>query len=183
MFKPLTSRDFNKTGVYCWKNSINGLFYVGSAASSFRVRRNLHLSDLRNSKHRNEYFQRAWDKYGEKSFQFLILTICLKDNCIKWEQHWMDKLNSYNRNSGYNLSPTAGNTLGFHHSEESKLRMSLKHKGKILSKEHVANIKIASTGRKHSQQAKDKISNALKGRVISLEARRRMSVSARNRRK
>jgi group I intron endonuclease len=51
------------------------------------------------------------------------------------------------------------NMLGKKHSEETKKKMSEKHKGKILTQEHINNIKKSTKGILKTQEWKDKISN------------------------
>ena len=48
-------------------------------------------------------------------------------------------------------------------SEESKMKNSLSHKGKIRSKEHCINISIGKKGHPVSSETKEKISKSLKG--------------------
>jgi group I intron endonuclease len=117
-----------KTGVYCWRNLMNGKVYVGSAEVSLAKRKCNHLSDLRQNIHCNIYLQRAWNKYGQKCFKFVVLERCRGDYCVAREQYWMDALNCYHPDYGYNLSPTAGNSSGYRHTDECKKRMGEKQR-------------------------------------------------------
>ena len=49
----------------------------------------------------------------------------------------------------------------FKYSEESKLKMSLTKKGKVLSKKHRENISIANIGKKQPDSQKEKVAEAL----------------------
>ncbi len=68
---------------------------------------------------------RAIVKYGYINFCFVILETCLLEHVLEREQFWLDFLKPE-----YNLSPTAGSTLGVYLSEETKSKMSLAHLGK-----------------------------------------------------
>lgn len=177
------------TGIYKILNKITGKFYIGSAVS-IEARWRRHKHDLRNNKHQNIHLQRAWIKYWEIDFEFIIIKICDKENLIKHEQLYLDWLKPYNRDIGYNLTPTAGNSNGVKHSEETRKRMSeakkkmtketkqlmsQQRKGKKLSEEHKIKIAAGGKGRKFTQETKDKISKAHKGRTFSDERKAQMS--------
>jgi len=52
----------------------------------------------------------------------------------------LNKTKSYNRAFGYNININASSSLGVKRTEEYKKRLSVSHKGKTLSKEHVDKI-------------------------------------------
>ena len=119
--------DLGKTGIYAIVNKVNGKFYVGSAArvdsrksrKGFYIRWKNHLLQLRFNKHHSKYLQNAWNKYGEENFEFRILHFCPPEECIQFEQIYLNLLCPH-----YNMSPTAGSTLGVRHSEETKTKNS-----------------------------------------------------------
>ena len=138
-------------GIYEIKNVLNDHRYIGSSVHIYR-RWGLHKWTLQHNKHRNVYLQRAWNKYGEKCFEFNMLETCepVKDIILFIEQKYLDL------NPAYNLCKVAGNTMGrkhskeakrklsvfrssqvgkYHHSEESKRLMSVAHIGKVVSEE------------------------------------------------
>lgn len=55
----------------------------------------------------------------------MILWECEPEECLDWEQWWMDKLEAANPKKGYNSSPTAGSTLGCKHTHSPE--SSAKH--------------------------------------------------------
>lgn len=59
-------------GIYKIINITNNKFYVGSAVDLKR-RKTRHFSELRNGKHNNAKLQNSWNKYGEKSFIFVVV--------------------------------------------------------------------------------------------------------------
>lgn len=77
-------------------------------------------------------------------------------------------------------NPSAiGNTYrrGSHHSEESKAKMSVAHRGHIMSPETRANMAAAQTGRRATPETRAKLSALKKGVPVSLEARAKISAA------
>lgn len=153
-------------GVYCIRNIINGKVYIGSAATSFRHRWNCHRSDLRLGKNRSTLLQRAWNKYGESSFEFTILIICEKHECIKHEQFFINKYDSSNPNIGYNISPTAGSSLGVKQSEETIKKISENTKKQYANPATRANI-IAARKRRFDDPNERKKASELFRSILS----------------
>jgi group I intron endonuclease len=108
----LEDKDPHKPGVYILLNTKNEKVYVGSASKSIWKRFREHRSALRRGLHCNTYLQRAWDKYGEDAFVFVVAENTATEECLAAEQSWIDKLDATNRNKGYNRCPRAGNSLG-----------------------------------------------------------------------
>jgi group I intron endonuclease len=71
---------------------------------------------------------------------------------LEREQYHLNLINPFDKNITYNLCKTAGNMLGFKHSDETKLKMSIKQ----LGNKH-------SLGHQHSNDTKTKMSNSHKG--------------------
>lgn len=112
-----TNEDMKKFGVYAIKNIINGNFYIGSTTTYFQERLSEHYRNLIKNEHTNKYFQNAWNKYGKKNFEFLILEILNnKNNVINREQFWLDyyKINY----KIYNICLIANSTLGVKPTQE-----------------------------------------------------------------
>jgi len=102
------------SGIYTIVNEVNGKSYIGSACS-FRKRWATHRSDLKKGTHHSTYLQRAWNKYGEENFYFGVLEpVENKEDLVAREQFWLDTLKPE-----YNISPTAGSSLGARQSEET----------------------------------------------------------------
>jgi group I intron endonuclease len=62
-----------KKGIYIIKNKVNNKIYIGVATVSFEKRWHEHINALKNKTHKNKHIQRAWDKYGEDNFEFIVL--------------------------------------------------------------------------------------------------------------
>lgn len=78
-------------GIYQILNLETNDCYVGSSVSIAR-RWTRHASELRHGLHINQRLQRAWNKYGETSFAFLILEETERDVLTVREQWWIDSL-------------------------------------------------------------------------------------------
>jgi group I intron endonuclease len=184
----------NKIGVYKITNIRNNKVYIGSS-NNILFRWEQHKILLRANRHYNPRLQKAWDTYGERSFQFKIIKRTTLKKLLKVEQYYIDKFESYKPKNGYNISRIAGRASGWHHSEESRIKISkaskgrkaskkqiessrLRFLGKKLFKVHVKNLKKAWkrrkargdvpywTGKKRSKKTNLKIAKKLKGRKI-----------------
>ena len=102
----------------------NGKVYVGSAVNP-RNRWMAHRTCLRGGTHHSRYLQHSWDKYGEDAFVFEIIEpVLFTEDLIVREQHWIDVLRAADRKHGFNLSPTAGSTLGVKATNETRAKLS-----------------------------------------------------------
>lgn len=111
------------TGAYGIFNTVNGKVYVGSVVTSFQRRKRQHFWHLKKGTHHSKHLQRAYDKYGADCFDFRVLERCPPEEALVVEQRWIDSLDSANMRKGYNISPTAGNTAGRKHSEETRAKI------------------------------------------------------------
>lgn len=111
-------------GVYKITNLINGKFYIGSTTGSIKKRKREHLSLLRRNKHHSRYLQFAYNKYGEQVFDFQMLEVCPKEDCLEKEQYYLDLLKPK-----YNMNPKAINCEGRKVSKITKEKISKKLKG------------------------------------------------------
>lgn len=110
----------NCSGVYIFRNTISGKCYIGSTVMTLKKRMEHHLWHLRENKHKNNHFQSAWNKYGEDVFEYDILEVCDKKECLIKEQYYLDTVlfaqefingvsNKF-RELGYNINPLATGT-------------------------------------------------------------------------
>jgi len=159
-----------KSGIYKILNKVNGKFYIGSAIDLIK-RWKEHAYYLNNSTHKNTHLQSAWNKYWDVSFEFIILEICDPKILIIREQFWIDWTDCCNRKVGYNINPTAGNMLGFKHSEETKSKL----KNRTYTDQMKANMAKGQKGKIYSQETKDKWSKIRKGRIVSEQVKVKVS--------
>lgn len=198
------------SGVYTITNLENSKVYVGFTVDLDK-RWDGHKQSLRRGDHCNIHLQRAWNKYGEGSFEFDILEyLDSLEELPLAEQFWC-KIYQLEGRELYNIAtPGKAGMLGRKHTEESKRKMSeilignqrsldYKHSeetrrrmsealkgnqhtlGHSLSKEHRRKIGDAFRGKSLSKEHCDKISAALIGHGVSKEARRKIGEATKNR--
>lgn len=146
VLKSYTSEEISNlyaTGIYKIENKVNGKFYIGSACNlgkipsttGFYFRWYGHIKALEYGNHGNQHLQRAWDKYGSENFDFQIVHTCPPEECLQFEQLYLNFLCPH-----YNICLTAGNMLGYRHTEEAKQRIGSAFRGKKRSEEVKAKI-------------------------------------------
>lgn len=118
---------FNQlSGIYRILNKINGNCYIGSSLN-VEKRYKHHLSTLRHNSGRCSILQKAFNKYGEDNFEFQVILCCKPEYRLYYEQQLIRELNSqYNVFTNVSDSPLRQFTF----TEQSKLKMSIAHKGK-----------------------------------------------------
>jgi group I intron endonuclease len=160
------------SGIYKITNSINGKFYIGSSVD-IRWRWYTHKYELSKGTHSNKYLQNAWNKYGEESFEFSIISFVKKNLLIDKEQQILNETKCYQREVGYNISRIANSPfLGRRHTEESKRKISKSKLGKPRSEETKRKLSEAQKGKTIPQETRDKISKTLKGRPSPMKGRK-----------
>jgi len=111
-------------GIYALMNNANGMWYIGSSCK-LRKRANEHISDLRANRHGNRHLQRAFAKYGEDTFKFLLVEYCDKSALIQREQYWIDRLKPQ-----FNIVQIAGIVCNTEKSLNHRLALSKALKGR-----------------------------------------------------
>jgi hypothetical protein len=142
-----------KAGVYIILNIVNGKYYIGSAINlTNRIKK--HITGQSSNKH----LQNAINLYGLQNFALIILDICdpNKKVLLELEQLALDLWKP-----AYNILTTAGSSLGFKHSSETKALMSKAKQDVFNGENH------PMYGKNHSEVAKAKIGAAQKGRQHS----------------
>lgn len=128
-----------KTGIYRIYNKSNDKSYVGQALD-IETRWNGHKRELKDGSHHNILLQRDWDKYGENSFEFSVLSECKPIELNVMEKLYID---IYNCTSvGYNVA-------------EGNRAISKRYKSELLSKDKEG-IKVES---KPTEKEKNKCKN------------------------
>lgn len=118
-----------ESGVYKIENKVNGKVYVGSS-KNIRIRKNGHLHKLRKGIHQSNLLQDAFNEYGEENFKLTVLEYCSEDSLLDKEAEWVKRLESNNREKGYNVRIHVTSNKGIKHTVESKRKMSEGRKGK-----------------------------------------------------
>nr|QBM09603.1 hypothetical protein [Dactylella sp.] len=142
--KAIIMENKSKSGIYLWRNNVNGNTYMGSIidlGTRFRNYFNFnYISDPKNKM----LISKALIKYGYSNFSLEILEYCDPQTCIKREQYFLDQFKPI-----YNLNKTAGSRLGSKHSietlaklkslrlsQEARDHLSAWHKGKFFRRKH-----------------------------------------------
>lgn len=159
---------FNQlSGIYRILNKINGNCYIGSSLN-VEKRYKHHLSTLRHNSSRCSILQKAFNKYGEDNFEFQVILCCKPEYRLYYEQQLIRELNSqYNVFTNMSDSPLRQFTF----TEQSKLKMSIAHKGRVFSKESKDKIRKAKQNTTLSQETIKKMSEAKKGKPWSEKRR------------
>lgn len=142
----------NKSGIYRWRNNINGKSYVGSGVNlSKRLRSYYNEKELnRNSRPIKD----ALLKYGHNNFTVEILEYCTETQLLEREQFYLDTVDPE-----YNVLKFAYSLSGFKHSSETIEKL----KDKVISPEH-----------------KDLLSSIHKGKVVEIETREKLAAATAN---
>ncbi|WP_342759427.1 GIY-YIG nuclease family protein [Kineothrix sedimenti] len=140
-------------GIYGIVNKVNGKIYVGQTGERFQRRYWHHRWKLRDNSHDNSHLQRAFNKYGENNFEYIVLEIVtdinlLDDLEIKYINQYKQKGKNYNMLSG------GGGRRGLSMSEHAKRIIGDKNRQHML-------------GTKHTEETKQKMSEIRKGRHIN----------------
>lgn len=168
-----------KSGVYIIRNLVNGKVYIGSSIDIDK-RFKSHIKQLENNQHQSK-FQRAWNKYGKRNFQFDVLELLSFNNdninefklkLLEREQHFLDSILFASEKSkkfnklGYNICRIAGSTLGATMSDEFK-KFCSERNNKLWSDKEFRNkqLKNIENGML-SKKSRTKRSNTIKNKKI-----------------
>lgn len=132
-----TTGDFYPSGIYGICCTKNNKWYIGKSIN-IRNRWASHLWRLKNQKHNNEYLQRAWNKYGQASFSFQVLTTAEAAQLPELEKHFIAEYRAL-APDGFNL--TTGGETNIQFSESSLKKLSLARIGKTWTE--IAKRKLA----------------------------------------
>jgi group I intron endonuclease len=153
----------NEKGIYLLFNKCTNKYYIGSSKNlSSRLHNYYFLSRLLD----NRYISKSINKYGHNNFSLFILEIVEDNNFIlNREQYYIDLYKPI-----YNILQKAGNSLGYKHTELSKLKISISNKGKKVSpetREFLSNLFKGENnpmyGKKHTEEVKQKLRESRKG--------------------
>jgi group I intron endonuclease len=136
-----------KTGIYMWTSKKYGKSYIGSAIDLSKRFGNYFSLSYLETKKSNSVIYKALLKYSYSNFTLEIMEYCDKNSLISREQYYIDSLKPE-----YNICKIAGSSLGFKHSEETKIKMSFNNTG-------ISNPRF---GKRHTPESREKISNSLK---------------------
>ncbi|MDC3414278.1 GIY-YIG nuclease family protein [Terrihalobacillus insolitus] len=132
------------SGIYMIKNTKTNHVYIGQSVNlSRRIRR--HKQELRDGIHKNDYLQKHYNKYGIDKYVYEIIESCPVEELDARECFWINRHNSMNRSTGYNLE--SGGNPGKIISMESRSKKMGKHNpmyGKKWNEKQRKNITLAN---------------------------------------
>jgi group I intron endonuclease len=128
-----------KSGIYGFLCKTTNKLYVGSSIE-LSSRYYEHINSTRS----NVLLQNAINKYKLQDFILIVFEYCEPKDLINKEQNYLDILKPQ-----YNILQIAGSSLGYKHTKESLVKMSITHQGYTHSVESKAKISYAMSGNKH----------------------------------
>lgn len=106
----------DKPGIYRCVNINDGRSYVGQT-NSLQKRKKEHLRALKNHKHYNTRFQRAWDAHGEYNYEWQVIETCSLEELDELEVYWVDHYDAFR--DGYNSTVGGKGARGYKQTAES----------------------------------------------------------------
>ena len=137
--------------IYKIINIINGKIYIGQTTQNLEKRMSKHFSDAKTKRKKSYKIHNAINKYGRDNFKYEVIEyvdnqILLNERECYWIKYYDCIKNGYNILVG-GMIGRSKIWLGRKHTEETKKKMSIAQKGKIVSE---------STRKKSSESRKGK---------------------------
>jgi len=101
-------------------------------------------------------------KYGVDKHKFDIIHTCTRGELNYLEKYYVDLFQCYNSEHGLNLKDGGGSKGAM--SNETKLKISIAHKGRFVSDSTRDKIRNFNLGKKHSEETKLRMSLSHKGK-------------------
>jgi group I intron endonuclease len=162
--------------IYKIENIVNGKCYFGQTVGNPHKRRRDHFCALKMGKHRNKHLQFSWNKHGEGSFTFTVISDSVENNQLdEIEKKLISifKTNTenfgYNKTSGGNVKKTASETAKENH-RKAQIKYwtsnpSAVEKRRAHMLEFYANGgEHHMLGKKHTEEVRKHMSNLYKGK-------------------
>lgn len=155
-------------GIYTITHITTGRQYVGSSIN-IKLRWKYHKESLRAGKHHSCLLQRAWLKYGDAAFEWIVIEQCSKEYLSEREVFWISELNPF-----YNTLTCQKGDRMLHHNDDCRMRMS-EGQRRFWAEKRAKGIAFMS------EETKTKIAQSHIGIRPSSESRLKMSLSAKRR--
>ena len=137
------------SGIYKITNKTNGKYYVGGSIDLFggagregRMKR--HRKQLNKRIHANQHLQNAWNKNGEKNFDFVVVETVKRNRVLETEQKYLD-IAKGEKDKCYNIIFTAS-ICNLKDIPSWRKQLSEAGKKKIFTPTHKENISKAKKG-------------------------------------
>lgn len=154
-------------GIYKIINKTNGKYYVGSSTEldTPHGRWYKHKRALIKSNHANNHLQSAWNKYGEESFDFVVVEEATKEKLLETEQKYLD-IASTEKENCYNINFLA---------ERGEFSDEIINKRTESYKKYYLSHPNPMYNKKHSFETKEKIRKKAMGRRLSETTKKKLS--------
>jgi group I intron endonuclease len=153
--------------VYKITNLVNGKLYVGKSNFHTKISRwqkHLWLASGHAKSKGRSVIHRAISKYGKENFSFEILdTTDSEQQVFHLEKCWIGQFKDSNYEL-YNLTDGGEGCYGRAMSADTRKKIGLIHKGKVLTKEHRKILSLSLKGKHISEERKSNLSLFHKGR-------------------
>ena len=162
--------------IYTITHLDSGKMYIGSSNDVDR-RWKEHKKLLKAGKHHSRYLQHAWSKYGGSKFSFDLLEECEIEFLLGAELFWLNALNTYSTEFGYNVESTPSGAIGLKRSRDTREKMRKAALGRTPSPETRLKLSIAGRRRVVSEETKKKLLLVRSGWTISEKTKNKVSVA------
>lgn len=147
----------NVCTIYLLENKVNGKVYIGQTWQTIKDRFSNGYGYVG-----CHYLNNAIKKYSKENFQYIVLKECETQlDADTSEAFFISEFDSTNKHNGYNIK--YGGSVG-KHSEETKIKMRIAHKGRRPSALCLENSAKARRGTKASDETRKKQSIAKLGK-------------------
>lgn len=148
------------SGIYGIHNVVNDKWYIGQSQDIHRRWRQEKVGLRNGAIHRkgdNTHISSDWLKYGEDSFEWVILEYCSMNKLNDREMYWINVKDSYR--NGYNQTLGGDGHRGYHKpvSQETREKISKSLQGKLKGEKH------PMYGKHHTKESCEKNREAHKG--------------------
>lgn len=92
------------SGVYCYKNLINGKIYVGRTKDLKKRKREHEWCYSHDNNRYNKYLYKEMRIYGLNNFEYSVLEYCDESKLDEREMYYVSLFDSSNEDKGYNLN-------------------------------------------------------------------------------
>lgn len=151
--------------IYMITNKLDGKKYIGQTKrDNPQIRIKEHLYEASNT-NRNLHLYNAIRKYGIENFEITILESNLEESELdKLEMYYIGKYDTLE--NGYNNTIGGGGVRGYHHTPETKTKISksIKKCSAMYTEERAQKISLALKGVPKSEEHKKHLSEARKGK-------------------
>ena len=161
---------------------ITGIYKITSPSNKVYVGQSIDI-EKRWYKYKRMYctlqprLYRSFKKYGVDKHKFEIICQCSIEELNEMERFYQDAFCSTNEN-GLNCILTKTNDRNGEHTIETKIKIGISNKGRIVSAETRSKISATSKGKIISAETRAKLSASNKGKTASIETIKKISAAS-----